>query len=366
MLKRFVVKNFKNFKEELIFDLTNTRDYHWNDNLVKYNIINKAIIYGKNNSGKSNLGAAIMDITTHLSDNFSTNRLYNCYINGNSIENDVCFCYEFLFNNVALTYKYKKDRDRKLISEELSHDGKVIFKYNYIDNLYENNIEAAKSIDLSKRNQDISMLKYLYRSINYFENDHPLKLLFEYVNHMLWFRCLKENEFLGLMQGGEIIDDYIIKQGLLKQFEEFLKSMGQNYNLIEYENLGKSIIGVKYDRTVAPFSQVCSTGTSSLLLFFYWMKHSDKISFLYLDEFDAFYHYELSYNIVKYINNDSTYQAVLTTHNINLLDNDLMRPNCYYIIEKDKIESIDRKTKKTIRETHNLEKMYLGGEFVNE
>ena len=49
MLKRFIVKNFKNFKEELIFDLTNSRDYQWNDNLVKNNIINKAIIYGKNN-----------------------------------------------------------------------------------------------------------------------------------------------------------------------------------------------------------------------------------------------------------------------------------------------------------------------------
>lgn len=366
MIRRVSIKNFKNFNEEIIFDLSNTRDYKWKDDLVKNNIINKAIIYGQNNSGKSNLGAGIMDITTHLSDNLHVNRLYDYYSNGNSIDNEVSFCYEFLFNGKALIYKYQKDKTRQLLNEEIVYDDKVMYKYNYTNNLYENHIDGLKDIDLSKRNRDISMLKYLYRSINYLENDNPLKLLFDFVDHMLWFRSLRENEFLGLMQSGENLDEFIIKKGLTKEFEKFLKQMGQDYNLTELENMGQKIIGVKFDRMVAPFSQICSTGTSSLMLFFYWMNHFDNISFLYLDEFDAFYHYELSYSIVKYISENDTYQAVLTTHNLNLLDNDLLRPNCYYILKNGKIKSIDRRTNKTIRETQNLEKMFIGGEFTNE
>lgn len=365
MIRQFKVKNFKNFNDEITFDLNNNRDYSWNESLVKNGLINKAIIYGENNSGKSNLGAAIMDITTHLSDNYHMNRLYNNYSNGNSIDNDVSFYYEFLFGKISLIYQYKKDKTRHLIYEELICDGEVIFKYNYINNKYENKIKGATEIDLSKRNMEVSMLKFVYRTLQYVDDDNPLKLLFSFVDNMLWFRCLRENEFIGLMAGSESIDDFIIRNGHLKNFEEFLLKMGQNYNLIELENAGMKVIGVKYINSVASFSDVRSTGTDSLLLFYYWMKHTENLTFLYLDEFDAFYHYALSYSIVKYIRDNNNYQAILTTHNINLLDNDLLRPNCYYIIENGKINSIDRKTKKIIRETHNLEKMYLGGEFVN-
>ena len=66
MLKKFKVNNFKNFKNDLVVDFSNKRDYDFNTQLIKNNLINKIIIYGYNNSGKSNLGFAIMDITTHL------------------------------------------------------------------------------------------------------------------------------------------------------------------------------------------------------------------------------------------------------------------------------------------------------------
>ena len=153
MIKQFRVRNFKNFNEEIVFNLTNNRDYGWNESLVKDGLINKAIIYGENNSGKSNLGAAIMDITTHLSDNFHINRLYNHYSNGNSIDNDVSFNYEFVFGKINLHYRYRKDKTRHLLEEELICDNNVLFKYNYTNNKYENRITGATDIDLSKRNK---------------------------------------------------------------------------------------------------------------------------------------------------------------------------------------------------------------------
>ena len=71
MLKKFCVQNFKNFKDKLVLDFSKVRDYEYNQHLIKNNLINKLLIYGPNNSGKSNLGAAIMDITTHLTDNYA-------------------------------------------------------------------------------------------------------------------------------------------------------------------------------------------------------------------------------------------------------------------------------------------------------
>lgn len=59
------------------------------------------LIYGPNNSGKSNLGTAIMDITFHLTDNFKfDNIIYAYYVNGDFIDNLVEFKYEFLLNNI--------------------------------------------------------------------------------------------------------------------------------------------------------------------------------------------------------------------------------------------------------------------------
>ena len=99
MLKKFTVKNFKNFKEKIVLDFSKVHEYEFNQNLIKNNLINKLLIYGPNNSGKSNLGAAIMDITTHLTDNYGDNLLYLCYKNYDSIDDTVDFSYEFLFGD---------------------------------------------------------------------------------------------------------------------------------------------------------------------------------------------------------------------------------------------------------------------------
>ncbi len=68
MLKRFEVTNFKNFKEKFVFDLSDTKNYSFNEECVENGIVKTGLIYGANGCGKSNLGYAIMDIKTHLSD----------------------------------------------------------------------------------------------------------------------------------------------------------------------------------------------------------------------------------------------------------------------------------------------------------
>src|SRR5690606_29419700 len=131
MIKKFKVKNFKNFQDELVVDFSKVRDYGFNKHLIRNDLINKMLIYGPNNSGKSNLGIAIMDITRHLVDNHSNNYLYEYFINGNSINKYIEFSFEFVFNQTNIIYNYKKNKDSILQSEEIYLNDELIFSYNY-------------------------------------------------------------------------------------------------------------------------------------------------------------------------------------------------------------------------------------------
>ena len=56
-------------------------------------------------------------------------------------------------------------------------------------------------------------------------------------------------------------------------------------------------------------------------------------------------------------------QVILTSHNTNLLTNRIMRPDCYFILTKDKLISLANATDRELREGNNLEKLYMSGEF---
>ena len=90
-----------------------------------------------------------------------------------------------------------------------------------------------------------------------------------------------------------------------------------------------------------------------------------KPSLFYMDEFDAFYNYEISEKIVRYLKkNFPNSQIILTTHNTNLMTNHLMRPDCLFILSRTgKITALCDATERELREGHNLEKLYIGGEF---
>ena len=65
MLKKFSVKNFRGFIDEICFDFT-AKAYEFNQQIIKNGLVNKAIVYGKNGIGKSNIGEAIFDIIYHF------------------------------------------------------------------------------------------------------------------------------------------------------------------------------------------------------------------------------------------------------------------------------------------------------------
>ena len=66
MLKRFELSNYKNFKENIVIDLGRIGGYQFSSDCITDGKIGKMLIYGKNATGKTNLGNALMDIKLNL------------------------------------------------------------------------------------------------------------------------------------------------------------------------------------------------------------------------------------------------------------------------------------------------------------
>ncbi len=365
MIRKFSVKNFKGFRDTLVFNLTKSRDYTFNSHLIKNELINKGIIYGKNGAGKSNLGYALLDLTYHLTDTHKSIAPYEYYYTNLNEYNKVAeFTYEFQFDNDIIVYHYTKDQINSLVYEELICNEKTLVSYDYVKNKYTNNIEELKSLRVEFSDNQLSIIKYIYK--NYpVKEDSPIYKLIKYAEGMLWFRSvLVGNDYMGFKNGKESLNDIIIDNDKLKDFEKFLKDNDLDYKLIARKVDEQNIIYAKYGDKEAPFASIISSGTHALWLFYCWKLRFEKVTFLFIDEFDAYYHYETAEYIFKLVSSIPNIQAFVTSHNTYLMKNSIVRPDCCFVISEGHIKALCDCTDKEIREAHNLEKMYRNGAFT--
>ena len=363
MLKLFEVSGFKNFKDKIILDFSDVRDYRFSSTCITENLLSKIIVYGKNSIGKSNFGLAMFDIVSHLSSKNVTPGLYDYYLNVSSLNDYAEFHYVFKFDNQEVDYRYHKDNKQTLIYERIAIDGKMLFEYNYKKN--KGNTDGIKEIapTLNWAFQDVdSILKYVLNN-TLLKDSHPLRRMMRYVSNMLWFRNLDENRYIGYKSQSNDYYDFIFEPKILSEFEIFLHKSGVEDDLIvKKDSDGQKRLYFKTD-TPLPFFKVASSGTKALYTFFYWYKTSAEVTLMFIDEFDAYYHYELAESIVSMLEKMTDTQVILTSHNTNLLTNRIMRPDCYFILTKEKLVSLVNATDRELREGHNLEKLYMSGEF---
>ena len=363
MLKLFEVTGFKNFENTIRLDFSDVRDYKFNDFCVANGLLSKLIVYGKNSAGKTNLGLALFDIVSHMTTNNVTPGLYDYYLNVNNKAEYAEFHYIFIFDCVQVDYRYRKDDKQALVYESVAIGGKNLFTYDYKDDCGDlTGLEAlTTTLNLSFRGGD-SILKYAINN-SALPDDHPLYQMQRFVSHMLWFRSLDENRYIGYKSNSKDYFDFIFEGNMLKELEAFLHKAGIQESLVAK----KDADGIKRlyfaTKKPLPFFKVASSGTKALYTFFYWYQTSSDVSLMFIDEFDAFYHYELAETLVQLLEHMSGFQTILTSHNTNLLSNRIMRPDCYFILTKDKLTSFSNATARELREGHNLEKLYMSGEF---
>lgn len=366
MLKKFEVSNYKGFKNNIIWDLSKTRCYSDKKELVKNKISKNSIVYGKNASGKTSLCSSIMDITYHLLDvekDHTPAYRYSYIGNDNRI---LEFKYLFKFEKNEVLYVYTEENNRELLKEQLFLNGDEVIHHDFIND--ENNfikLKEAKNLKTKGLPRRLSILKYIYNN-TIIEEKSIIYKIFEFVKGMLYFRSIREtNQYIGYKNGAETLDDIILKNNKLEDFQTFLYGMGVKYTLVPLKlSSGNVVIGAKFENgAVISLSDIASSGTRVLMLFYCWLLEFDNLTFLIIDEFDAYYHFDVAKKILAIINKYDNLQSMVTTHNVTLLNTDITRPDCAYILDSKGVINLCDRLEKDIKRNHNIEKMYREGEF---
>ena len=373
MLYQFEVSGFKSFNEKFSFNLDGAKEYSFNREAVRNAVIKTGIVYGVNGIGKSNLGLALFDIIFHITQGFESNSAYiSNYLNLETKNDYAEFSYLFRFDEHYLKYTYRKRSLKEILFEEIQIDGEIVASINKVESgIMFCSLSGADTLktDLSETNIK-SIVSYINTNAALDNKDSKNKTFhkfIEFVEKMLFFRSIEGNKYIGFEEETRFISQDIIERGNLENFERFLNESGVECKLCEIEKEdGKKSIAFDFGKNKLPFWTGASTGTKSLSLFYFWMQRlndeNNCASLVFVDEFDSFYHHDLSQLIVEKLKEIKS-QVLLTTHNVSVMSNDILRPDCYFVMSKKDVLPLYAKTPKELREAHNLGKMYKAGSF---
>ena len=364
MLVKFAVTNYRGFSQRIEWDLSRHSNFSFNTEVIKEGVVKNGIIYGPNGSGKSNFALAIFDIVNHVSQRWKQSDYYDNFVFAGNSNSSVCFEYTFRFAQEELLYIYEKDLNGKIQSEKFYVNSNQIFESKEGELPF---FTAEYSIDdIAKEKflnnvNNISIVNFLLASYPLPANHYLVKLQ-QFVNSMLWFHCLEQREFIGLVTAPVNLNEFIIKEKLVNDFSCFIERISnQSFEFIPPSE-GDKVLQCMFNGSKVMFNKIASTGTLSLMLLYYWIKQMSNASFVFIDEFDAFYHYLLSFNVCKELFSLNC-QVFTSSHNTYLMTNDLLRPDCNFIINNNKIKPLTECTAKELRFGHNIEKLFRGNAF---
>lgn len=362
MLKKFTVSNFKNFKDEISLDFSKIGEYSFNADCLSMRLI-----YGRNATGKTNFGRALLDITTLLYGMFRNDE-NSVLINADSQEDTAKFIYEFQFGSDEVTYKYSRFANTELCDEELYINGEAIIKCDFKNSKFDFqglSIIGAETVNMKRYlNKDemdneyvLPFLRWLINNTA-FSDDSVLIQLFEYVRKMDMITVGND-----LLYSNRNFLENLKNPVYLHNFEDFLNLMGIECKLVLQELPDGQVELYFSHKKLVPFYRTASSGMLALTSLY--QKIVSNCSLIYIDDFAAFYHYEMAEKLISFFKNKyPKCQLIMTSHNTNLMTNKIMRPDCLFILSsRGTLTALCDATERELREGHNLEKMYIRGEF---
>ncbi len=364
MLTKFAVTNYRGFANRIEWNLISHSNYDYNQYAIKDGIIKNGIIFGPNGSGKTNMGLAVFDIVNHLTQKFKKSDYYKNFVYTGNPDTLVEFEYTFNLNHQILQYNYAKAKNGKLINESLSVDDVLVFEHKGKKLEIDNKsfpMEPKFKDELANNANNVSVVNVLLTSFPLSETHYLIKLR-DFVNGMLWFRNVDIREFIGLETIVYTLDEYIIKRNLVDDFKTFLKTVsGQEFKFVKPQKNDK-VLFCEYKGKTIGFDVIASTGTHALMLLYFWIQKMRNASLVFIDEFDAFYHFRLSFEVCKRLFKMDC-QVFTSSHNTFLMTNELLRPDCNFILNGNKIKPLCDCTDKELREGHNIEKLFRANVF---
>ncbi len=365
MLAEFRVRNFRNFRDELVFSLESSKNYEFNSSAVSNGIIKDSVIVGHNATGKTNLGYAILDIVNHLTDKKKKIFSAALYTNLCTEEPVAHFFYKFRFGSDVLEYTYEKKNSEQVIREILYINKKLILS-NDMDTCTLD-LKGTETLNTENWKGSMSLVKYVFANAILDDGDPYCKVFMDfmqYVNRMLCFSSTEGLRYIGYTTGsGNVLETISTMENGVLGLQDFLQELGLDFKL-EAKDKGEGMViyAIMGEKEI-PFHFLWSSGTRALVFLFLWYYQRKEISFIYIDEFDAFYHTDLSVAVIRKLMESDNIQVIFTSHNTDILSNELLRPDCYFQLENNKITPFSESTDKALREAHNIQKMYKAGAF---
>lgn len=429
MLKRFIVENFSSFWKENILDLTAGRPENNPEHLHKFRnvkLLKSAIVYGANASGKSNLVKAIhfaKDVVLLNLDNVETNKKY-FRLNASSPKEPSKFEFELEINGAFFSYGFSVLLQNKTVEEEWLYEiGKSkpekIFTrtQNKIDlgtrlNQQKNFLVYAsdmlnqssqlflseigrKKLELGNKEKSIVLnaifdwfenkLILIYPDSKYersqlLANDSDTisilkKHLVKFDTGITDISLIKENFENSLNDVPMQIKKQIEKKLLgskQKKGQAILEgSNGELYAVCNEDNeLVVKKLGLKHGTKFSDIFEFKdeSDGTRRLFDLIPLLKKFNEDVTVVIDEFDRSLHPKLTKKFFELFFSrfiDSRSQLIVTTHESNLLDLDLVRRDEIHFVEKDDIgaSTIFSLNQFKIRYDKKIDKAYLLGRY---
>lgn len=368
MLKLVKFRNYKSFSEETTIDLNPSKIEYLSTTNIYDNTLKGCAFYGGNATGKTcaiNVIGLLLDLLFkefHF-DDFSYSKF--------SANNKSFFEYTFDIENSIIVYSFEITKSKGITSESLSVNNM---------NLLTRTLSSAKTYitqneDFDKLDANTLFIKTLYFNTGFAGNDILQK----------WYKFLKNSIYINpmrLIHGLVIFDEksmdvefgrYIEKNGV-SEINNFFSKFNFPFELY-YPELDKNIAKVvpiisrifikRKDLAPIPL-QLESNGTLILLKMLpSFLSVINNGGMLIIDEFSSGLHDDLEELLLRYFYTESkNSQLFFVSHSTNLLKTSLIRPDQVYSVDLDnKGSHITKFSEFGIRESQNMEKMYLSGAF---
>ena len=368
MLSLFAVENYRGFSERVEMDLSRIRDYDFHREYIRNGLVNKCMVMGRNGCGKTDLGLALFDIVGVLNDSGTVLKEYDDpgFLNACSGVPYATFLYVFRFGSDEIRYEYRKTSPRDVIYEMMTVNGKTAFVRDGMhSDLSGLGGCGIRGLDSKVCESGTTLLRAMAESAD-LPPGSPVLVVIGFVRGMTYVGPTAGGfRVIGPPWNPETQQGFIVSNGLVDDFEKTLRDLADmdvDLDVIHASGSEGKLV-IRSGNRAIDFDCVASSGMKSLLLHYCCLRCLNNASLLYLDGFDAYYHFDLAEKLMHRFFEDPGFQCVFTSHNTTLVRNRILRPDCYMVLDSRGITSLPDLTDREIREGHNLEKLLRGGEF---
>lgn len=374
MLECVKFKNFKSFTAETLIDLKPSKIEYLNEtNVSKEGVLKGCAFYGSNASGKTNALNAITILLDLLFKTYSISP--DCFTRFNN-EKKMWFEYTFRIDEHRIVYSFEFDRVKGITDEKLFQDGEL---------LLDRQVGSAKSFitentDYDEVDRSTLFLRNIYFNTR-FTGRPILNKWFEYLKKSIFFNPIRDVFKLVSFDPKKdqelFLEQYLELHGE-KDINDFLQYFDFPFT-ISYQSRKDvgvlptvQFVPVEYRiqfkrKELAPIPFYMESVGNQILLSFLpsYLMVVKGGGMLAIDEFSSGFHNDLEELLVRYFYEKcDNGQIFFVSHSTNILKTSIIRPDQVYAVDFENDSSVLTKfSSRGMRESQNMEKMYLSGAF---